>query len=267
MAVDLLNGFVANHGTNWSSNQYNDDCMWASIAFARGYLVCGHDHRFREIARGNFDLVYGRAWDSRLGGGLYWTTNNTTKNACINGPAGIAAYLLYQIYGIASYQAKAVSIFNWERRVLFDPRTGAVSDGISRHGRVHTWASTYNQGTFIGLANFLGQTNDAVLAADYTRDHLAVAGILPEYGIGGNNAGFNAIFFRWLTRFMRDHQLQATYEPWLGQNAEAAWNVRRTTDGLSWCQWRQPTPPETNLASWDCIASLEALQMMSSSNK
>jgi predicted alpha-1,6-mannanase (GH76 family) len=194
---------------------------------------------------------------------LYWTTNNTTKNACINGPGGIAAYLLYQIYGDGSYQAKAGSIFKWERRVLFDRDTGAVSDGISRRGRVHSWASTYNQGTFIGLANFLGQTNDATLAADYTRSHLASAGILPEYGIGGNNAGFNAIFFRWMTRFMRDHELQGTYAPWLQANAAAAWNVRRTTDGLSWCQWRQPTPTGTNLASWDCIASLEALQTVS----
>ncbi len=30
MTVNLLNGFEKKHGTNWSSNQYNDDCMWAS---------------------------------------------------------------------------------------------------------------------------------------------------------------------------------------------------------------------------------------------
>ena len=125
------------------------------------------------------------------------------------------------------------------------------------------WTSTYNQGTFIGLANFLGQVGDATLAANYTRDNLASAGIMPQYGIAGNNSGFNAIFFRWMTRFMRDHKLQRTYEPWLQANAEAAWNVRRNTDGLSWCQWQQPTPTGTNLHSWDCIASLEALQMVS----
>ncbi len=261
MAMKLLNGFRATHGTNWSANQYNDDCLWAAIAFARGYQVCGNP-RFRDIARWNFDRVYSRAWDSRLGGGLYWTTNNDTKNACVNGPAGIAACLLYQICGEASYQAKAGSIFKWERSVLFDPVTGAVADAISLDGRVHAWTSTYNQGTFIGLANFLGQTADATLAADYTRDHLAHAGILPQYGMAGNNSGFNAIFFRWMTRFMRDHKLQGTYEPWLQANAEAAWNVRRSTDGLSWWQWQQPTPAGINLHSWDCIASLEALQMV-----
>ena len=262
MAVDLLNGFETDHGTNWSANHFNDDCMWASIAFARGQLITGNA-RFGAIARWNFDLVYARAWDTNLNGGLYWTTDNHSKNACVNGPAGIAAHLLYQTCGEASYLDKARNIFAWERSVLFDADTGAVADNISLHGSLHSWASTYNQGTFIGLANFLGQTNDAKLAADFTRDELAEAGILPQYGIAGNNSGFNAIFFRWMTRFMRDRGLQGTYESWLQANAAAAWKMRRAADGLSWCQWRESTPPETNLHSWDCIASLEALQLVS----
>jgi predicted alpha-1,6-mannanase (GH76 family) len=260
--VGLLNGFEQSHGTNWSSNHFNDDCMWAGITFARGQLISGNT-RFGDIARWNFDLVYARAWDTNLNGGLYWTTDNHSKNACVNSPAGIAAHLLYQVCGDAGYLAKARNIFAWERSVLFDPDTGAVSDGISLHGSVHSWASTYNQGTFIGLANFLGQTNDATLAADFTRDHLTDSGILPQYGINGNNSGFNSIFFRWMTRFMRDRGLQRTYESWLQANAAAAWKVRRTADSLSWCQWSEVTPAEKNLHSWDCISSVEAMQMVS----
>jgi predicted alpha-1,6-mannanase (GH76 family) len=261
MAVHLFNGFEQAHGTNWTFNHYNDDCMWACIAFARGYLVAG-EPRYKNIAQWNFDMVYDRAWDTRLGGGLYWTTNNHSKNACVNGPGGIAACLLSLISGDAAYSIKASNIFNWERKVLFNPDTGAVSDGIDVQGRIHSWTSTYNQGTFIGLANFLGRTNDATLAANYTRDHLSDSGILSQYGIAGNNSGFNAIFLRWLARFMLDHGLQNTYQPWLEDNANAAWNVRRKTDGLSWCQWQQQTPIEANLHSWDCISSLEALQIM-----
>lgn len=106
MVVNLLNGFAKHNGTDWSSNIYNDDCMWASIAFARGYLACGNP-RFKDIARWNFDMVFARAWDTKLGGGLYWTTDNRSKNACVNDPGGIAAGLLYQICGDASYLAKA----------------------------------------------------------------------------------------------------------------------------------------------------------------
>ena len=263
MTANLLNGFEKNNGTNWSSNVFNDDCMWASIAFARGYLACGNP-RFKDIARANFNMVFARAWDSQLGGGLYWTTTNSTKNACVNGPGGIAACLLYQIYGDTNYLIKARNIFNWERSVLFDPDTGAVSDSISVSGRIHSWASTYNQGTFIGLANFLGQTNVAVLAANYTKDKMSDSGILQRYDIGGNNSGFNAIFLRWMTKFMRDRGLQSTYQEWLEANANSAWKARRTSDNLSWSQWTQPTPVDINLGSWDCIASLEAMLVISS---
>ena len=260
MTAHLLNGFFNTHSANWSFNQYNDDCLWACIAFARGFLLTG-EPQYKDVARSNFDMVYDRAWDTKLGGGLYWRTDNRSKNACVNGPGGIAAWLLYQICREPAYGMKATNIFDWERKVLFDPDTGAVFDSISTNGRVHGWTSTYNQGTFIGLANFIGRTNEAKMAADYTRDHLTHFGILPQYGVAGNNSGFNSIFLRWMTRFMRDRGLQNSYQSWLQDNANAAWSVRRTSDGLSWCQWLTPTPPETKLRSWDCISSLEAIEM------
>jgi hypothetical protein len=89
--------------------------------------------------------------------------------------------------------------------------------------------------------------------------NLTTGGILPAYGIAGNNSGFNAIFLRWLTRFMKNRHLQSVYESWLRLNAAAGWNSHRP-DNLSWCQWPQPSPAGTNFYSWDCIASFEALQ-------
>jgi hypothetical protein len=64
-----------------------------------------------------------------------------------------------------------------------------------------------------------------------------------------------------MTRFMRDNGLQSTWQAWLQQNANAAWNLRRTSDNLSWCQWLQQTPA-TNLYSWDCVSSLEAIEAL-----
>ena len=108
-------------------------------------------------------------------------------------------------------------------------------------------------------ANFLGQTNDATLAAKFTMMNMTSGGILPEYGIAGNNSGFNAIYLRWFTRFMKQRNLQNLYQPWLQTNAVAAWNNRRA-DNLSWCQWQQASPSLTNFYAWDCIASFSALQ-------
>ena len=90
LITSLLNGFLSREGSNWSWNIYNDDIMWATLAFARGGVATGNNY-FCDVARANFDLCHARAWDNVLGGGLYWTTGNFTKNACANGNAAIAA--------------------------------------------------------------------------------------------------------------------------------------------------------------------------------
>ncbi|MBV9848376.1 MAG: hypothetical protein JO250_01690 [Armatimonadetes bacterium] len=260
----LLNGFSNAHGTLWSYNIYNDDICWATIAYTRGYQAT-KNVTFRTIARNNFDMMFARAWDPAKGA-LYWTTKNTSYNSCIECPAGIASYLLSKALKDDSYVTKARNLFAWEKANLFDASSGAVWDAVNTSGKVGTWSSTYNQGTFVGLADFLGDTTSAKLAADYTRDHLGSptpAGyrIMPEYGSGGdNNSGLNSIGLRWISRFMQDHKLQKAYLPWLQANANTAWNVRRTSDDLSWCQWLQPTPSGV-LHSWDCINSVVALQV------
>lgn len=264
MITNLLNGFMSHnnptYGPTWSGNDYNDDIMWAVMAFARGGAATGKTN-YCNMAKASFDSCYARAWSTNLGGGLYWrNSDRQSKNACVNGPGAIAAYLLYQIYGDTNYLNKATNIYYWERSVLFNTSSGAIADNIGTNGVLNGGATTYNQGTFIGAANFLGQTNDARLAANFTMMNMNSGGILPQYGIAGNNSGFNAIFLRWMTRYMKNRNLQSTYEPWLQLNATAAWNKRRTPDNLSWCQWMQPTPTVTNFYSWDCISSFEALQ-------
>ena len=260
----LLNGFSHAHGTDWSWNIYNDDICWAAIAYTRGYRATGNA-AFRTIAKNNFDMMFARAWNPARGT-LYWTTKDTSYNSCIECPAGIASVLLSQALRDDSYLSKAQDLFAWEKTHLFDTSTGAVLDAVSTSGRVGTWSSTYNQGTFVGLANFLGDTASAKLAADYTKDHLGKPGasgylIMPEYGAGGdNNSGLNSIGLRWISLFMRDRHLQSDYGGWLQANADTAWAVRRNSDDLSWCQWLQPTPSGV-LHSWDCINSVVALQV------
>ncbi len=262
--ASLLNGFLHEQGVLWAGNKFNDDIAWGVIAYTRGYQATGN-RMFLTIAKANFDLMYARAWNPARGA-LYWTTDNNTYNSCIECPAGIAAFLLSQALGDDDYRAKAQRLLTWEKANLFDASTGAVWDSVRTNGRVGTWSSSYNQGTFVGLANFLGDTAAAKQAADYTKTHLGKGTrdsylLLPEYGAGGgNNAGLNSIGLRWIARFMQDRRLESDYLGWLQANASAAWSVRRTSDNLSWCQWLQPTP-DGNLHSWDCLSSLVALQV------
>lgn len=256
----LCNGFLTQNGTDWTWNTFNDDIAWAVIAFSRAYQITGNT-TFRDRAKANYDAMYARAFDSNLGGGLWWTTGKTSKNACINGPGSIGAYLIYQIYGDSAYLTKAQNIYNWERATLFNASTGQVYDNISSGGVIQTWVFTYNQGTFIGAANYLGNTSDATLAANCTKNTLCTDGILPDAGENGDGGGFNGIFLRWMVKFMNDRALQGTYLAWLQQNANAAWNVRRTSDNLSWCNWRSLTPTGTRY-SFGCVNSVIALQVI-----
>ena len=118
-----------------------------------------------------------------------------------------------------------------------------------------------------GLANFLGDTATAKLAADYTMNKMGERNasglmIMPQYGAGGGDlAGFHSIGLRWISRFMKQHKLETTYLPWLQANANAAWKMRRTSDNLSWNRWLEPTPDGV-LHSWDTISSVVALQVV-----
>ena len=263
--VALLDGFVQAHGASWSNNDFNDDIAWAVIAYTRGYGSTG-DKKYLAIAQNNFDMMFARAWDPSKGA-LFWKTNNKSYNSCIECPAGIAAFLLSQALKDSSYETRARNLYNWNKANLFDAKTGAVLDSVGTDGKFNNWSSTYNQGTFVGLANFLGETATAKLAADYTMTKMGKANasgfmIMPQYNAGGGDlAGFHSIGLRWISRFMKDRGLEATYLPWLQANADAAWNMRRTSDNLGWNRWLEPTPDDV-LHSWDAISTVVALQVV-----
>ncbi|MES2922131.1 MAG: glycoside hydrolase family 76 protein [Verrucomicrobiota bacterium] len=258
MFAELFRGFIADHGRTWERNDFNDDLMWMVIACTRAHLASGNTE-YLSVAKENFDLCYKRAISTDLGGGLWWKTDNKSKNACVNGPGSIAAFLLGLATKDASYTAKAKELFLWERDTLFDKKTGKVFDSIGKDGKLASFALTYNQGTFVGAANLLGYNSDARLAATYTMTKMGKDGYLPASGENGDGGGFNGIGVRWIARYMKDQREQATFEPWLQKNAEAAWQARRVEDNLSWCAWPKPTPPGVRF-SWGCSNAVVIMQ-------
>ena len=259
MFTNLFRGFLANHGRTWERNPYNDDILWMVIACTRAHLLTGNAE-FRDVARTNFDLCFARATSTNLGGGIWWKTDNRSKNACVNGPGSIAAFLLGQATGEAAYFTKSTNMFLWLRDTLFEPTTGKVYDNISTNGRIGRFSLTYNQGTFVGTANLLGYTNEARMAALYTMNQMCKDGYLPPGGENGDGGGFNGIGVRWIARFMKDRGEEATFEPWLQKNAEAAWQARRASDNLSWCRWPQPTLGDKRF-SWGCSSAVVMMQV------
>lgn len=258
MFEELFRGFIADHGRTWEKNDFNDDIMWMVIACTRAHLATKNEE-YLKVAKENFNLCYKRAISPDLGGGLWWKTDNKSKNACVNGPGAIAAFLLGLATRDSSYTAKARELFLWERATLFDKKTGRISDSIDKNGKVASFALTYNQGTFVGAANLLGYNDDAKLAALFMMNHLGKDGYLPASGENGDGGGFNGIGVRWIARYMKNSHEQATFEPWLQKNADAAWKARRTEDNLSWCAAPKPTPHGTRY-SWGCSNAVVILQ-------
>jgi predicted alpha-1,6-mannanase (GH76 family) len=250
IVTSTCNGFLSQNGSNWMYNEYNDDIAWAVIAFSRAHLITGNA-TYRNVAQSNFDGMFARGWDTNFfGGGIWWRqSDRQSKNACIQGPAAIAACYLYNITGDAGYLQKAQMIHAWNRAVLFNPSSGSVYDNIGTNGVVDTVALTYNQGTFIGSANFLyratglpGYYQDAILAGKRAQNGMTTAGVLPEWSSNTDLSGFNGIFARWMARFAKDQNLWSSFGPWLGTNANAAWSVRNTND-LAWMPCGSPRPP------------------------
>lgn len=240
--VYLYNGMRDAYGLLWSSNIYNDDVIWGALMCIRAFQFT-NDGGMKDMAKNNFDMVWARAWDTNLGGGLWWTTGKTSKNVCVNAPAAICAVYLYQATGDAGYLTKAKMIQDWMVSKLYGSN-GAVAGAMNAAGTITEGTRTYTQGTFIGACNLLngyyptaGYVTMGKNAMNYTKASMCnSAGLLPDEYDTDDCQGFKAIFARWACKFVHDQALQTTYADWLNYNAAAAWQYRNS-NGLMWGQW------------------------------
>jgi predicted alpha-1,6-mannanase (GH76 family) len=256
---------------DWASwDIYNDDIMWGVLALVRAYKIVGNPAYLNQ-AVAQYDAVWQRGWDAAHGGGFFWNTLNQTKNACVNGPAAIAGYLLAEYLPASTdrqkYRDQADATFQWLYATLYNAATGEVADHIDNQGQITWWPFTYNQGTFIGAAALASlQTappisaplRAAAQAANWTRSNLT-GQHLPlilndEYSTGpdpdlGDGVGFKGIFARWCG-FYAQGAPNADILQWLDYNYQTAWSFRNQQNA-TWAKWWTPTPNDY-FTSWEC---------------
>jgi predicted alpha-1,6-mannanase (GH76 family) len=273
MVGELLNGLneLVSGTTDFASwNKFNDDVMWAVIALARGYEITGN-RTLLDQAQWQFNAIWSRGWDNTLGGGLWWSTDRASKNACVNGPATIAAMILARNTVSTGYRAQADRIYQWLRTTLVNTSTGQVADHIEASGAKVGWAFTYNQGTFAGAASLLYQSTgntsyrtDAARAVSWARSNLTgqhSAQILnDEYGNDRNSdsAGFKGIFVRWAAKYANVAN-DTDIKSWLRTNANAAW-ANRSSSGVMWGRWWHRTPDDY-VTSWESSSGVVITQV------
>lgn len=263
MIREIFKGFKQEHGRDWAWNEYNDDIAWMTIACARAYSCTG-DQEFLDMAVKHFDIVWERGWSDDLGGGVWWRTDNNTKNACINCPLSIAACLLGDILDDESYYEKAVQTMDWVAANLYEEGTGNVYDSYNIKGEKNHWASTYNQGTFIGANTLLylhyGEKkyfDRARKAADYTIDTMYQGGVMNNEDNSTDLVGFKGILARWMYCFAMNCG-QKDVMDWLRLNGETAWD-NRNSDGLMTTALANKTPDNVNIIPYSASAGVAVL--------
>ncbi|MFB7657876.1 MULTISPECIES: glycoside hydrolase family 76 protein [unclassified Streptomyces] len=236
---------------DWNWNEYNDDLLWAGLAFVRGYRITGN-RTYLDQAQYAFNRVYDRGWDSALGGGIWWSIEKREKSALSNSPATILGCLIYESNGDRGYLDKARAVYDWVWAKLLDRSTGGVHENMRADGSVASGQTVYSAGAFVSAAQALYRNtrlqtmfNDAKRTVDWVIRDRTVSGIMTN---GQREGTWQSEFARGMGEFVRENNLWSQYYDFMKRNADTAWNARRTDLNLTWNRWDAQTPRDDTRA-------------------
>jgi predicted alpha-1,6-mannanase (GH76 family) len=239
-------------------NNYYDDNGWWALAWVTAFDVTRED-RYLDAAKTIF--THNTAgWDDTCGGGLWWNTAKTYKNAITNELFLTLAALLHQrTSGDKSYLTWAQREWDWFSASGLIGTSGLINDGLTSacaNNGATTW--TYNQGVILGgLAALYEITADqaylqqgetianAVLSQLVTPATATVPGILVEpcetasLGCNSDQVQFKGIFMRYLYDFWLQSR-QPAYNAFILSNATSLWNNSKNASNEFGMRWTGP---------------------------
>lgn len=223
------------------TNTYYDDTGWWGLAWIDAYDLTGNP-AYLSMAETIFTYMTG-GWDTATcGGGIWWNTTHTYKNAITNELfLTMAAKLANRTTGTASagYLSWAQKEWTWFLASGMINASGLINDGLNdsnpsacKNNSGIVWS--YNQGVVLGgLVELSQATSDPTLLTQAQSIANAVlspnsglltsSGILVDHGVSGSDAPqFKGIFLRNLMALYAAAPV-AQFKSFADANADSIW--------------------------------------------
>jgi predicted alpha-1,6-mannanase (GH76 family) len=244
------------------------------LAWIRAYDLTGSAKYLRTAQQG-VDAMW-RSSDDTCGGGLWWTTNHTYKNAITNQLyIKAAAELAVRLGdGGATYGRQALSVWEWFDASGMVNDELLINDGLDRrtcaNNDQQTW--TYTQGVVLGalvaLSEMTGESGyldrartlaDASTGSTYLNPEGVLVEPCEAIGCSIDGPSFKGIYVRnlgELNRALPDHP----YSDYLLDQATSIDEHNRTSDYEYGIHWAGPVAQLSSATQQSAVDALTAAQ-------
>jgi predicted alpha-1,6-mannanase (GH76 family) len=243
--------YADNISTAQFSDNYVDDTGWWGLAWLAAYQLTG-DQNYLRTAEYDANFMSGY-WDGTCGGGVWWSTARTYKNAI---PNELYLELNAELHNLlpddSTYLSRARQEWSWFAASGMINSSNLVNDGLTsgcQNNGETTW--TYNQGVVLaGLDQLYQADGDSSLLgvaqaiANAATSHLTTNGVLvepcePTNSCDHDEHSFKGIFVRDLDQFARDTN-DTAYNQFLSTQASSILAKDTDLDNQSGLQWAGP---------------------------
>jgi hypothetical protein len=251
-------------------NEYSDDTGWWGLAWLAAYDLTG-EARYLNTARADADHMH-TFWDTRCGGGVYWRSDRTSKDAISNSLyIQLNAALAQRIAGDVTYRGRAQTGWSWFQGTGMITSDNTVINHVDLNTcRGASGPLTYTQGVIINALvqlNRLTGNADALAVARRIADaatantHLHQNGIVREPGetdsCSGDAPAWKGAYIRGIG--VLNTATGGAYDAYLKRQADSVYAANRNSFDAYGPHWAGPFVGTSHLCQQSALDLLNVV--------